>query len=301
MSKRAPESQPDPNQPDVSPDARQKWEDFHDSSPDLQDELKDRDEAEAWELYANAHEISREEALAGVRTRLHRLEQDGVEITPEIEQRELDHAEQALHGETRPRKKNGQFKKGEVEEFDIATASGLEGAVREDEELKHYEQASSRTARRIGRARAKEQVEIRDFAKQLRREDALTNVDNHIAKTAEQGARWWPWEKIIARRKAVRELKDKELTEDWLAYAAERFYEQQETYARNGESTSETVRVLSDSGSRVKGTWQKGGFFRRLVAMPVRFVAEGARLGWHGAKRGRKEVRIQQQKAKNGS
>jgi len=109
MAKRAPESQPDPDQPDVSPDAQQKWEDFHDSSRETQGVIRNRDETEAWELHAEAHEIYRDEALAGVRSRLHRLEQSGVEVTPEIEARELEHAEQSIEKLVTLRNEKGQF------------------------------------------------------------------------------------------------------------------------------------------------------------------------------------------------
>lgn len=298
MSERQPADHPPepPEQPAVTERGRQRQEDFSSSSPDLQDELKHRDEAEAWDLYESAHEISRENALAGVRSRLHRLEQSGVEVTPEMEQRELEHAEQSLHEETRPRDKKGKFKKGSVEKFDIATASGLNDAVREQEYIDEADRASERTNRKIDRSKSREAVAVEDLGEQLRREDALANVENHIAKTAEQGARWWPWEKVLARRQALRELRDKDLSEDWLAYARERYHEQQDAYLQNGESLSESRRALSASGDRIKGTWQKGGL-KRLFTIPAQLVAEGARLGWHGIKRGRTEARAQQKRS----
>ncbi|MDP9212043.1 MAG: hypothetical protein M3N59_02090, partial [bacterium] len=97
MSERGPAPEPNENQREVPEHIREQWEDVRNSSPELQKEIAGKAEEEAWELYAAAHEISREDALADVRGRLHRLSEQGIEITPEIEQRELEHAEQSVH------------------------------------------------------------------------------------------------------------------------------------------------------------------------------------------------------------
>jgi hypothetical protein len=291
MSERPTESHPDERSSEPSEAAKQRQEDFYASSPELQDEIRERDETEFWDTYEIAHEMTREESLAGVRARLHRLEQEGIEVTPEMEERELKHAQDSFERTIRPRSKNGKFAEGTVEHFKKADPGIMDAAVREKENLDEYEKASPRTAAKIDRAWSREEVDIRELAEELRREDAVTNVDNHIIRTAEQGARWWPWQKTLARRRALRELKNAELTDDWLAYAEEQYRHQQRTYQQNGESSSETVRAFSDSGDRIKATWQKGGFFRKVFTVPFRLGAEAFHLGRHGVKRGRKEVR----------
>ncbi len=297
MSKRTPEGQPEPSHPDVNPEARQAQEDFYASSKETQKELKARDEAEAWDLYEHAHEITRENALADVRSRLHRMKQRGIEVTPEMEERELENAqltEEGANPTIRTRRKKGRAQKGDAKtHIDNATTEALHEAVREQERIDEAEKATPRTQRKIELAHSREDVEVRALAEELRREDAVANVENHIRNTREQGARWWPWEKTLARRRALRELKDQELSDDWLAYAEQQYHKRQDEYIKNGQSLSETRRALADSADRIKGTWKKGGW-RRFVTIPARLIAEGGRLAWYGAKRGRKEARVRQ-------
>lgn len=300
MARKGPDSEPNVNLPDVTGEAREKWQDFYDSSEETQKVLKDKAQEEFWDLYETAHDVAREDALAGVRTRLHRLEQRGVEVTPEMEQREIEEAEKSFKGEVRPRGEKGRFKKGKVEKFERAVPKDMdpkevrrimETAGKEIEYTEQYENASDRTARKIERARVREEFEIAALAEQLRREDALTNVENHIKNTSEQGARWWPWDKALARRRALRDLKGEAPSDSWLAYAEKKYHEQQDAYIQNGESLSESRRALSASGDRIKSTWKNSGRLKRFVTMPARLAVEGARLLWQGGKRGRKEAR----------
>ncbi len=292
--------QPAPDEAKRGPEhLEQRQEDFEASSPEMQSEIVKGAEEEAWELYAQAHEASREDALAEARARLHRLGEQGIEITPEIEQRELEHAEQSLHHKGPERDARGRFVKRD--EYDIATKAGLDAAEADQDATAAYENASDRMKRRIDRADTRDEIELKDLAEQLRREETLNNVQNHIDRTSEQGARWWPWEKYLERRRALDELKEKEITEDWLARARKHQMTEIEKLAEEGQPASETMRVIGASVERTKQTWRNESRLEKLGLTPLRIMAELARLAWHGIKRGRKEARVQMGAAKKRS
>lgn len=279
--------------PDEIPEhLKQRREDFAASSPEMQEEIQDRDESEAWDLYEQAHDLSREEALAEARTRLHRLGEQGIEVTPQIEARELKHVEDTLHVRRPVRGAGGRF--AGSESFDVATASGLDAGVDQQEKADSYEQSSDRTKGRIDRADKREEFDIEQLAVELRRKEALTAVENRIARTTEQGARWWPWEKLMERRKATNALKGETVSQDWLAYAQKYRRQQLETYREQGEPVSETRRAVDASWKRIKKTWDQRIFPDQVVRMPVRIATELVRLAWQGAKRSRKEYRVRE-------
>ncbi|MEX2209810.1 MAG: hypothetical protein WD603_00160 [Patescibacteria group bacterium] len=293
--------QPAPDEAKRGPEhLEQRQKDFFEtSSPEMQDEIVSRAEEEAWGLYSEAHEASREEALAETRARLHRLSEKGVEITEDIEERELKHAESTLRRKTPKRDSRGRFMK--QEEYDFATKSGLDTVAATQDATAAYENASGRTKRRIDRADVRDEIEVKDLAEQLRREETLNNVQNHIDRTSEQGARWWPWEKYLERRKALNELKEKEITEDWLARARKHRQDQIHEFEAQGQPASETMRAVEGSIQRIIKTYKKSNPAKWVVAMPFRLAAELGRLVWHGIKRGRKEARIQMGAAKKRS
>jgi hypothetical protein len=125
--------------------AEQAQKDFGESSPEMQSELKRQDEEEAWGLYAEAHEVDREKAIADARERLSRLGRQGFAITPEMEAAELERAEKSVHVNRPIRGEKGHFK-GRVS-YDSASGPALDAAEKQYDAAPHESQTSAEPGR----------------------------------------------------------------------------------------------------------------------------------------------------------